>query len=95
MFCFVRYAHFLLAGGVCVFFIFIMLFNMLYNKIDIKHKEKFTMPQHKKLTDESKYKFNQMIEEALIDDRILVKIDDSGKRELYYNLPLMIELKTL
>ena len=68
---------------------------MLYNKIDIKHKEKFTMPQYKKLTDESKYKFNQMIEEALIDDRILVKIDDSGKRELYYDLPLMIELKTL
>ena len=53
------------------------------------------MPQYKKLTKESKYKFNQMIEEALINDQILVKIDDSGKRELYYNLPLMIELKTL
>ena len=72
-----------------------MLFNMLYNKLDIKHMENFTMPQYKKLTNESKYKFNQMIEEALIDDRILVKIDDSGKRELYYDLPLMIELKTL
>lgn len=40
------------------------------------------MPQYKKLTNESKYKFNQMIEEALIDDRILVKIDDRIKNAL-------------
>ncbi|MBF7056772.1 hypothetical protein [Weissella confusa] len=53
------------------------------------------MPQYKKLTNESKLKFKQIIEDALIEDRILVKIDDSGKRELYYNLPLMVELKTL
>lgn len=53
------------------------------------------MSQYKKLTNESKHKLNQLIEEALITDQVLVKIDANGKKELYWNLPTMIELKTL
>ena len=72
----------------------IVMFGFV-NKKRCLYKENFIMPQYKKLTNESKLKFKQIIEDALIEDRILVKIDDSGKRELYYNLPLMVELKTL
>lgn len=52
------------------------------------------MAQYKKLTNESKNKFSQIIEESLMDDR-MVKIYDNGKRELYWNLPMIIELKTI